>query len=108
MVFRDVVDELGETIPGAVGSLERSKGLGIHEGSEAQVAKKRVKIAAVVGLVLPKLGRLHNPQTQLLLLRFCAHPICCAGGAWAQQHHPGVPAGGGGEPMSLWGGDCVP
>ena len=49
--------------------------LGVPIGSDAWVADKCFEIATKAGSILPKLARLKNdPQVQLLLLRYCAHP----------------------------------
>ncbi|KAK3241326.1 hypothetical protein CYMTET_48893 [Cymbomonas tetramitiformis] len=72
--FRDVVDSAGRSMPGAVEPLEGIKVLGVPIGSDAWVADKCFEIAAKAGSILPKLARLNDPQVQLLLLRYCAHP----------------------------------
>ncbi|KAK3280727.1 hypothetical protein CYMTET_11450 [Cymbomonas tetramitiformis] len=54
--------------------LEGIKVLGVPIGSDAWVANKCVEIATKAGSILPKLARLNDPQVQLLLLRYCAHP----------------------------------
>ncbi|KAK3274566.1 hypothetical protein CYMTET_17253 [Cymbomonas tetramitiformis] len=72
--FEDVVDEAGTPMPGAVVPLPGVKVLGIPVGSDQWVADKCVEMALAAGAILPKLARLDDPQVQLLLLRFCAHP----------------------------------
>ncbi|KAK3274578.1 hypothetical protein CYMTET_17246 [Cymbomonas tetramitiformis] len=72
--FRDVVDSTGRSMPGAVEPLEGIKVLGVPIGSDAWVADKCFEIATKAGSILPKLARLNDPQVQLLLLRYCAHP----------------------------------
>ncbi|KAK3275874.1 hypothetical protein CYMTET_16023 [Cymbomonas tetramitiformis] len=72
--FADVVDGGGAPMPGSVTPLDGVKVLGIPVGSDRWVADKCVEMAFAAGAVLPKLARLDDPQVQLLLLRFCAHP----------------------------------
>eukprot|EP00854_Cymbomonas_tetramitiformis_P034062 gene34062-biopygen8648 len=73
-VFRDVVNGAGHPLPGAVEPLEGIKVLGVPIGSDAWVADTCVEIAIKAWTILPKLARLNDPQVQLLLLRYCAHP----------------------------------
>ncbi|KAK3268450.1 hypothetical protein CYMTET_23049 [Cymbomonas tetramitiformis] len=72
--FDDVVDEAGTPMPGAAVPLPGIKVLGIPVGSDRWVADKCVEMALAAGGILPKLARLDDPQVQLLLLRYCAHP----------------------------------
>ncbi|KAK3252223.1 hypothetical protein CYMTET_38466 [Cymbomonas tetramitiformis] len=128
--FEDVVDEAGTPMPGAVVPLPGVKVLGIPVGSDQWVADKCVEMALAAGAILPKLARLDDPQVQLLLLRFCAHPRfmhlvpgvpphLLAHGALAHDNgiqeclqevagSPYLPAGGGGsgpQPVAyqVWG-----
>ncbi|KAK3267241.1 hypothetical protein CYMTET_24196 [Cymbomonas tetramitiformis] len=67
--FRDVVHAADDSIPGADVALEGIKVLGIPVGSDPWVVAQCHEIAVKAGEILPKLARLNDPQTQLLLLR---------------------------------------
>ncbi|KAK3236311.1 hypothetical protein CYMTET_53539 [Cymbomonas tetramitiformis] len=74
IAYLDDIHILGEPGRGAVEPLEGIQVLGVPIGSDAWVADKCVEIATKAGSILPKLARLNDPQVQLLLLRYCAHP----------------------------------
>ena len=73
--FADLVDEEGNQIAGAVEALDGVTVLGVPVGSAEYERSECAAAAAKLGGVLPAIAaELTDTQTQLLLLRFCAHP----------------------------------